>query len=57
MDIQTFNEGSLCPKCGHIIISTEYRPEDGYLRRKCQRCLYWWSEKTLDYEEAPDDGK
>jgi len=53
-----YNEESVCPKCGYDCITTHYMVGihcdniGGHMRRRCDRCGYFWNELPLD---AKDD--
>ncbi len=65
-ELEPFNEGATCPKCGHDDISTRYckdrRPVElcwpyvtgEHLHRTCKRCGFEWLEGCLDAEDSND---
>ena len=43
-----YNTKNQCPKC-NALAETKFT-NDGYIRRTCIRCGYFWHEKPLDAE-------
>lgn len=43
-----YDEKSKCSKCGSGLISTQYDGNRDELKRTCQRCEYFWYEKSLN---------
>ena len=43
-----------CPKCGNVGTNDEYIGTNSVIKRNCNRCRYWWLERTLDSIENID---